>query len=121
MVYIGEKIIQHKMGNNKDKIIGVAIMLVGLGIMVGYIFWGPMDLYYSTHGYPDALVDLYAINGFSWTWAVVLPLTLIVVVVGLLAAWIGYSMMTTPPPVPLEELEEELEAEEAASAAGKDE
>ncbi len=48
----------------------------------------------------------------NWAWAVVLPLWLIVVLVGVIAAWIGFSMLTTPPPVPLEELEEELEAEE---------
>ena len=51
----------------------------------------------------------------NWAWAVVLPLWLIVVLVGVIAAWIGFSMLTTPPPVPLEELEEELEAEENAS------
>jgi hypothetical protein len=39
------------------------------------------------------------------------------VLVGLLAKWIGISMITTPAPAPLEELEEELEAEEAASEA----
>ncbi len=63
------------------------------------------------------LAGLFSIPGFNWQWAVVLPLTLGIICIGLLAAWIGYSMITTPPPVPLEELEEELEAEEAASKA----
>ncbi|MEM2907232.1 MAG: transcriptional regulator, partial [Candidatus Odinarchaeota archaeon] len=30
-----------------------------------------------------------------------------------IAAWIGYTMMTTPPPIPIEELEEEMEEVEA--------
>ncbi len=49
----------------------------------------------------------------NWKWGLALPIYLIVVVICLIAVWIGYSMLTTPPPVPLEELEEELEAEEA--------
>ncbi|SRR6056297_3833124 len=107
------------MAQNKDKIIGLVIMLVGLLVIVGYIFWGPLDLFYSTSGrsWPGWLDWLEGIKGFDWQWAVVIPLTLIVLLVGLLAAWIGYSMFTTPPPVPLEELEAELEAEEAASEA----
>ncbi len=49
----------------------------------------------------------------NWKWALAIPIYLIVVVICLIAVWIGWSMLTTPPPVPLEELEEELEAEEA--------
>ena len=103
------------MANNKDKIIGAVIMVVGLILIVGYILWGPVDLYMYRNGMDDWALS--SIPGFEWQWAVVIPLTLIVVLVGLLAAWIGYSMLTTPPPVPLEELEAELEAEEAASKA----
>ena len=102
----------------KDKAFGFVIFLFGLLLIVFYIFWGPISLLYSHH--PDTmsgLSGLYGISGFNWQWAVVLPLTLGIICIGLLAAWIGYSMITTPPPVPLEELEEELEAEEAAAKA----
>ncbi len=107
------------MANNKDKIIGAVIMVVGLLLIVGYILWGPVELYFDEGtGRTSAFVDsLRKIPGYRWQWAVVIPLTLIVILIGLLAAWIGYSMLTTPPPVPLEELEAELEAEEAASKA----
>ena len=56
-----------------------------------------------------------AIPAFEWTWAVIIPLWIVVMIVCLVLGWIGYSMITTPPPVPLEELEEELEREEEAS------
>jgi hypothetical protein len=108
---------------SKDKLFGGIIFAIGLIMIVFYIFWGPVNLYYSHHlaemegGVLDGLYTGLEGWGFNWEWAVVLPLTLIVVLVGLLAAWIGISMITTPAPVPLEELEEELEAEEAASEA----
>ena len=102
----------------KDKAFGFVIFLFGLLLIVFYIFWAPISLLYEHN--PDTmsgLAGLYNIRGFNWQWAVVLPLTLGIICIGLLAAWIGYSMITTPPPVPLEELEEELEAEEAAAKA----
>ncbi len=102
----------------KDKAFGFVILLFGLLLIVFYIFWGPVSLYYEHHtDTMTGLSGLYNITGFNWQWAVVLPLTLGIICIGLLAAWIGYSMITTPPPVPLEELEEELEAEEAAAKA----
>ena len=75
-----------------------------------YVVWGPLDLIAFNQGWTNAIWDF-----FSWEWAIVLPVTVGIICIGLLAAWIGYSMITTPPPVPLEELEEELEAEEAAT------
>jgi len=106
---------------SKDKIFGAIIMLVGILLIIVYTFWAPLSLLWQGSKIdqfvgPDFLAGLYTnIPAFNWAWAVVLPLWLIVVLVGVIAAWIGFSMLTTPPPVPLEELEEELEAEENAS------
>ncbi|MHA1672710.1 MAG: hypothetical protein ACTSYI_03700 [Promethearchaeota archaeon] len=102
----------------KDKAFGLTILLFGIVMIVFYIFWAPMSLIYQGGGL-QGMAGFYSIGFFNWQWAVVLPLTFMVVLVGLLAAWIGYSMITTPPPVPLEELEEELEAEEAANLANE--
>ena len=53
---------------------------------------------------------------FGWEWYVILPLWLVTVLIFGIAAWIGWTMMTTPPPVPLEELEElGLDDEEESS------
>lgn len=48
----------------------------------------------------------------------VLELTGFIAVAGILAigAWIGWTMATTPPPKPMEELEAEIEAETAVEA-----
>jgi len=106
---------------SKDKIFGAIIMLVGILLIIVYTFWAPLSLLWQGSKIdqftgPEFLRGLYEnISAFNWAWAVVLPLWLIVVLVGVIAAWIGFSMLTTPPPVPLEELEEELEAEENAS------
>ena len=104
----------------KDKIIGLIIMIVGVLLAIVYTLGSVVDLYMATiGGAGDAgfvipipgLIDL-----FDWRLFVVLPLWLIIMLVSIIAIWIGWSMLTTPAPVPLEELEEELEAEEAEEA-----
>ena len=78
---------------------------------------GPVDYYLKKTGADaGALAFLYGISGFNWEVAVILPLWLVVVLVCIIAAWIGVSMITTPPPVPLEELQEELEKQEMEAA-----
>ncbi|WXG41180.1 MAG: hypothetical protein WED07_10500 [Candidatus Freyarchaeum deiterrae] len=53
--------------------------------------------------------------------AVAIPIWLAVTLILVIAAWIGYTMLTTPPPVPLEELEkaEEEEGEEGKESKAK--
>ncbi len=102
----------------KDKIIGLIIMVVGVLLAIVYTLGSVVDLYLQSSiggNNPDGfiipipgLIDL-----FDWRLFVVLPLWLIIMLVSIIAIWIGWSMLTTPAPVPLEELEEELEAEEA--------
>ncbi|MHA1775486.1 MAG: hypothetical protein ACTSWC_01860 [Promethearchaeota archaeon] len=103
---------------SKDKTFGLIILLLGFLMIIFYIIWAPMSLIYDmSNGQSlSGLSGLYDIGFFSWKWALVIPMTIMVLLIGALAAWIGYSMISTPPPVPLEELEEELEAEEAANA-----
>ena len=59
-----------------------------------------------------AITQYYLSTGFlSWIpvpprfLSVAIPIWLAVTLILAIAAWIGYTMMTTPPPVPLEELE----------------
>ncbi|MEM0080017.1 MAG: transcriptional regulator [Nitrososphaerota archaeon] len=70
-------------------------------------------------GFTILLVSLVGIVVYSWllfftNWdLIILKLTAFVAVTGLLAliAWIGYTLATTPPPKPIEEIEKELEKE----------
>jgi len=74
----------------RDQLVG-ALLLVGsvAGILVyGYLLAGP----------------------YSY---ILLQLTAFIAVAGVLGilAWIGYTLATTPPPKPIEEIEKELEEE----------
>lgn len=51
--------------------------------------------------------------------SVAIPIWLAVTLILVIAAWIGYTMMTTPPPVPLEELEKAEEEEEETKVKAK--
>lgn len=106
---------------SKDKIIGLIVMLLGafigivyvLGSLVDYLMWEFANDPLS-RGFDITSSWLGGVDMFKWQFFVVAPMCLIVVLIAIIAVWIGYSMLTTPAPVPLEELEEELAAEEKA-------
>ena len=109
----------------KDKIIGAVIMILAILLIIVYTVIGPIDLFLASSPagwqWLDAITAwIRDISGMNYLWAMMLPLFLVVFLVGVIAAWIGFSMLTTPPPVPLEELEEELEAEEAEEDKGSE-
>jgi predicted DNA-binding transcriptional regulator len=78
----------------KDRIIGALILAGGVGC---------------------ALLYSYLVLFSSWSYFALVALAL-VAVLGLsgLASWIGYTMATTPPPIPIGELEKEKEDEKPA-------
>lgn len=84
----------------KDQGIGALLMTVSIVVMILYTW-----LVFFPH-YPSGLLP----SGID---IVVLKLTGAVAVVALFAilAWIGYTLATTPPPKPIEEIEKELEKE----------
>jgi hypothetical protein len=99
----------------KDKIIGAIVMLLGILIAVVYTMGSVVDLWFGTLGGDpswDVAFRLFEIDWLDWRLFTVLPLWIMVLLIAIIAIWIGYSMLTTPAPVPLEELEEELAAEE---------
>ncbi len=106
----------------KDKLIGLVILIGALALMIFYSLWllgGYIQAEVDPAGPFAWLLFFPAIPGLPWELALIAPVWLVAVLVLAIAIWIGYSMLTTPPPVPLEELEEELEAEEAKAAADK--
>ncbi|MFX0004884.1 MAG: hypothetical protein ACFE9C_00835 [Candidatus Hodarchaeota archaeon] len=92
-------------------------MVVGILIAIFYTLGSVVDLYMVTvmdipNGIDLTSTWFFGLDILSWELMVVLPMWLLVVLISIIAIWIGYSMLTTPAPVPLEELEEELAAEE---------
>ncbi|MFX1274781.1 MAG: hypothetical protein ACFFBP_10925 [Promethearchaeota archaeon] len=99
----------------KDKIIGAIVIIVGILIGVIYTLGSIVDLWLEIFVDPQGFyIPFIPLDIFDWKLFVVAPIWLIVVLIAVIAIWIGYSMLTTPAPVPLEELEEELAAEESA-------
>ena len=92
-------------------------MIVGILIAIVYTMGSILDLLFTTIWAPstgewDSWLNLFEHDWLDWRLFVVAPMWLLVLLISIIAIWIGYSMLTTPAPVPLEELEEELAAEE---------
>lgn len=99
---------------SKDQAIGGAILLVCLLVAVFYIIavflpsWiiNPLNLRMDQ-------------NTFR-LWVVTIPVFIAFVAIMFIGAWIGWTMATTPPPKPIEEITTEIEdkpkAEETATA-----
>jgi len=73
---------------NRDQLYGGAIFVISLIVAVGYLI----------AFFPQVL----SLPGWLREWAVGLPVLLFVLAVLVIAMWIGWTMMTTPPPAPLE-------------------
>jgi predicted DNA-binding transcriptional regulator len=76
---------------SRDQAIGVLLMLISIVVIIGYAW----ILFFT-----------------EWT-LLLMQVTLMVAVAALLGiiAWIGYTLATTPPPKPIEEIEKELQQE----------
>jgi hypothetical protein len=73
---------------NRDQLYGGTIFLLSLTIAVVYV----VAFFPWTLSLPPWLHE----------WAVGLPVLLFVLAVLVISMWIGWTMMTTPPPAPLE-------------------
>jgi len=109
----------------RDKIYGFLILLFAILVLLYYTYWAliyPFMFYTVYPSFTGAFPDL---SGHPWYpffgwipvlaepyWAVAIPMWLAIVLVLFIVAWIGWTMLTTPPPIPLEEIEEEEEAKE---------
>lgn len=96
-----------------DKSLGSLIVGVSVVIMVGYFVW--------------AFAPLLGSAVTSWIspemseWAYRLPVILAVYMMLVIVAWIGYTMATTPPPIPLESPLEIEREEYDSTKTGKEE
>ncbi len=102
---------------SKDQAIGGAILLVCVLVAIFYIV---------TLFYPSWLSVLgLTVNAANVQfWVIAIPVFIAFVAIMFIGAWIGWTMATTPPPKPIEEItteiedkKEEAKVEEAAEKA----
>jgi len=94
-----------------DKPLGTLIVVVSVVIMVGYFVWAFAPFL------GPAISSM--ISPELSEWAYRLPVILAVYMMLLIIAWIGYTMASTPPPIPLES-PLEIEREEVDSTKKDD-
>lgn len=95
---------------SKDQAIGGVIFLVCAVVAIGYL---------ATIIYPEWLQALVgtqpSIDTFRSDirfWLIAIPVVIAFIAVLCIGAWIGWTMATTPPPKPIEEIEAEEKKEE---------
>lgn len=76
---------------SRDQAVGILLLIVSIVVVIAY-GW---------------------LVFFTQYWQLILQLTGFIAVAGVfgILAWIGYTLATTPPPKPIEEIEKELEEE----------
>jgi predicted DNA-binding transcriptional regulator len=91
---------------SKDQAIGGAILLVCVLIAVFYI----VTLFYPNWlTYLGVSKEAVAWQGSVQYWLVAIPVFVAFVAIMFIGAWIGWTMATTPPPKPIEEITSEME------------
>jgi hypothetical protein len=99
---------------SKDQVIGGAIFIVCLLVAIGYI----ITLFLT-----EQVVDVLGNVGLTTTvdavkfWIIALPVFIAFVAVLFIGAWIGWTMATTPPPKPIEEITTEIEEKKVEEPA----
>jgi TRAP-type C4-dicarboxylate transport system permease small subunit len=90
---------------SKDQAIGGAILLVCVVVAIGYLV--------ALFGYPWIHENVSWLNVGSPTdvrfWLIAVPVFVAFVAILFIGAWIGWTMATTPPPKPIEEITTEIE------------
>jgi len=85
---------------SKDQAIGGAILVVCLLVAIGYT----LSLFL-----PEWLTYIGIDYTFSQLWVVAIPVFIAFIAILFIGAWIGWTMATTPPPKPIEEITTEIE------------
>ena len=81
----------------KDKIIGAIVLILGVLIGVIYTLGSLVDLImeqFLGNQQWDSIFEIFGIDWLNWRLFVVLPMWLIVLLICIIAIWIGYSMLT---------------------------
>jgi formate hydrogenlyase subunit 3/multisubunit Na+/H+ antiporter MnhD subunit len=91
---------------SKDQAIGGLIFIVCVVIAILYL----VTLFYPAwlNGFDEKFTEKYDVR----FWVIATPVFIAFVAVMAIGAWIGWTMATTPPPKPIEEITSEIEKKE---------
>jgi hypothetical protein len=98
---------------SKDQGIGGAILAVCVIIAVGYIVTLFYPSWLTILGVSEAALTW---QGSVQYWLIAIPVFIAFVAILFIGAWIGWTMATTPPPKPIEEITTEIEDKKAEPA-----
>jgi len=87
---------------SKDQAIGGAIFIVCIVVAIFYLITLFVPGWLSIIGITAADVDVRF-------WVIAVPVFIAFVAIMFIGAWIGWTMATTPPPKPIEEIATEIE------------
>ena len=90
---------------SKDQAIGGVICLVCVVVAVFYL----ITLFYPRWLADIGLISLVTAETEVRFWVVAVPVFIAFVAIMAIGAWIGWTMDTTPPPKPIEEITTEME------------
>ena len=108
---------------SKDQAIGGLIFIVCIIVIIGYIaaLFFPVEIA-RLIGWPNVTAGAeITFKYHAIAWLVAIPVLVALVAVLGIGAWIGWTMATTPPPKPIEEIEAEEKKEEARAEEEKPE
>jgi predicted DNA-binding transcriptional regulator len=91
---------------SKDQGIGGAILVVCVVVAIGYLVTLFYPKWLTSLGVSSAAV---AWQSSVQYWLIAVPVFLAFVAILFIGAWIGWTMATTPPPKPIEEITTEIE------------
>jgi hypothetical protein len=94
----------------RDKTLGLLIVIFCIVFMAGYLIWAFPWLFGE---YVNRLISPIS------EWAFKIPVVIAVYSILAIVLWIGYTMATTPPPIPLEK-PLEIEREEVDRTSKKE-
>ncbi len=95
---------------SKDQAIGGAILAVCVIIAIGYVVTLFYPSWLTVLGVSQSAVFWHSDVQY---WLIAVPVFVAFVAILLIGAWIGWTMATTPPPKPIEEITTETEKPEA--------
>jgi len=100
---------------SKDQWIGGVIFIVCVIVAIGY---------FVALAFTPQVIDLLGLKWDTWHARVALiaiPMAVALIAILGIGAWIGWTMATTPPPKPIEEIEAEEKKEEEKAEGEKTE